>query len=215
MTRLLGPVVTSWSVLRSVRDLLLDMRVTGLYLDEVARQDPRASDPPVRIQRPRSVEICSPETVFADNQIPAILVYSPGTTGDVKRVGGGLYQATWVVRLAAITMASNEDEAAELAAITSTAACLAVLQCLASRDARVGSVRWTGEVGDSAQVDKRRSRAIRLHELEVGVADVFSDMGGPPPELLDPPAGDPAVDPGDLGEVTSVGIAVTPVDEIG
>jgi hypothetical protein len=212
-TRVLGPLVSSWSFERVARDLLMpDRNLIGAYLDEVVRQ----TGAELRSERPRTVAIRERAVRFSDEQLPALILVCPGTEGDPERDGEGLYSAVWRMTVAAVTQASDADIARELASELCVAAAAVLVQTLPRTDERIVFARWAGEASDDVSLgNDQRSRCIVGRGVLLGVQDVLSDLAGPPVgwDVADPPIGDPPVDLGDMPTVETVSVTVTPVEE--
>ncbi len=216
--RLLGPLVTSWSIEQACRTLLLpDRNLIGAYLDEVNRQRGQTA---VRMERPRSVLTRWSVRRNADDQLPAILLVNGGTLGDAERDGDGLYRATWQLGVAAITQSTDEGVARGSAAHLSWAATAVLAQMLPKVDSRVLSVQWMGEEPPINLGDDDRSRCIFAQRLAITVADILSDLSGLPADWNepDPPiTGSPSTPPlntGDLETVLTTLVTVEPVEEV-
>lgn len=222
MTRVLGPLVSSWSFEQAARMLLLpDRNVLGLYLDELARQ----TGENVRIERPRSVLVRETASRFAEDQLPGIILRCSGTVGEPTREGDGTYTADWAMSVIAVTQATGTGNggpadgfsiARSTASDLCAAAAAVLIHYLPRVDSRVVSVRWDGE--DSAELDlgdDQRSRSVVGRGLVITVQDILCDLAGLPDlddAPLDPPIGEPAEDAGDLLTVDSVDATVTPVE---
>jgi hypothetical protein len=214
--RRLGPIISSWSIERAMRDLLLPDReppLIGLYEDEVNRQ---FGTPDVRVERPRSVKVRWSISRFADDQLPAIIVLAGGTVGAVNRDSEGLYTATWAMMVAGVAQASDEDIAREVASDLSKAAAAVVVHMLPKVDGRVISAQWNGEDQPIDLAGDERSRCAFGQRLQITVADHLCDLGGLPADWdeADPPMGEPPIDAGDLGTVEEVAVEVVPVEEL-
>jgi len=209
----LGPLVSSWSIERAARDLLMpDRNLIGLYLDEVVRQTGEG----VRSERPRTVVVREKAMRFADEQLPALIIVCPGTAGDAERDGEGRYSAMWQMTVAAVTQSVDADLARALAADLACAAAAVLVQMLPKIDERVVFARWAGEASDDVPLGvDQRSRCIVGRGVLVGVQDVLCDLAGVPADwnVPDPPIGDEPVDLPAPVTVDTVSVSVTPVEE--
>lgn len=210
----LGPLVSSWSLERAARDLLMpDRNLIGLYLDEVVRQ----TGAEVRSERPRAVVVRQRAARLADEQLPALILVCPGTLGDPHRDADGLYLATWAMTVAAVTQATDADLGRQLASDLCCAATGVLVQTLPRVDPRVIAARWSGEATDDIPMgEDHRSRCIFARGILVSVGDVLCDLAGVPGtwDEPDPPIGEPPVDLGDPTTVDTVSVTATPVEEI-
>ncbi len=212
--RVLGPIVSTWSLERAARDLLLsDRNLIGAYLDEINRQAGATS---VRVERPRSVKARWRASRFSDDQLPAIVLINAGTVGDPTRDGEGLYSATWLMAVAAISQATSEDVAREVASDLSWAATAVLAQMLPKVDDRVVSAVWGGEEPPIDLDGDERSRCIFGQRLLITVQDVLCDLSGLPAgwDEQDPPFGQPPLNTGDLLTVLTTSVDVEPVEEM-
>lgn len=217
MTRVLGPLVSPFALERAARDLLLpEANLLHFYLDEVTRADRASEDDPVdRVERPRTVSIRERASRFADEQLPAIILVVPGTTGNPRRGGDGMYSATYALGCCAVVQSTGEDMARELASILAVAGAAVLMQNLPGADDRISNVRWDGDAFDEGSLEPdQRSRCIATRGLLVDVYDMVTDLGSPPLAVPDPPLGEPPADPGDLLTVESTEVTVTPVEEV-
>ena len=213
--RVLGQLVSTWTIERAARAVLRDERIVGAYLDEITRQDTAAGQPVDRVERPRSVSIRERVSRFSDEQLPALILVCPGTTDTPRRDGEGLYSATYAFGVTAVAQATDEDLARELAGILAAAGAAILLHRLPSLDERVTSVRWDGEASDDVTVaPDQRSRAIVTRGLLIGLQDLVCDLSGLPAgwDEADPPVGQPPLDPGALETVLAADVTVTPTD---
>jgi hypothetical protein len=212
-TTILGPLISSWSLERVARDLLMpDRNLIGLYLDDVVRQTGAS----VRSERPRTVAVREKARRFSDEQLPALVIVCPGTIADPERDGEGLYTATWAMTVFAVTQTTDADLGRQLASDLCCAASAVLVQTLPRVDSRVIAARWAGEATDDIDVSPdQRSRCIFGRGVLVTVGDVLCDLAGVLADwdIEDPPIGEPAVDLDPLATVDTVSVTATPVEE--
>ena len=171
-----------------------DRGLIGMYMDHITRSD-RASetDSVDRVERPRSVRCRTRIDRLPEDQLPSMILISPGTS-DVTRGGDGVYQAAYSVGVLAVTQASDEFLGREIVAIQSLAAAALLVQCLPLALPEV-SVRWVGETNTDADAlgpTDDRSRHSALHEITVYVPAALGDLGEPPTlDGIDPEDNDP------------------------
>jgi hypothetical protein len=153
------------------------------YLDEVERQHNLV---PGTFARPRALVI-GPER-FPEDQLPAIVIRSPGTAELPEADGQGRYRARFEFELE-IGVATGAG-AFELASLYGAALRTLSLQ---QPSALFMGVDWRGErYPDPTLVGSRTYYAARV-ELEVHVPDVTDRYAGPPdePGWPEPPPHDP------------------------
>lgn len=125
---------------------------------------------------------------WAEDQLPACVVVSPGVIGGSIEQRGGFYSASFglvVGVAAAVASQSATHDAVRLYAA-------AVRACLLqgpSLDGLVSELTWIGESYDERPEDDRRSLAAGLVSFEARIDDVIDAYAGP---LVgaDPPDGD-------------------------
>lgn len=160
------------------------------YLAELERQTDRTADslPQVRsfTTTPREPE------KWPEDQLPAILVVSPGLADVPNLQGDGQMRATWSVGIAAIVEARSE-------AATRTGAHLYFAHAMAImlQKAGIGGIAddtmlatpWQYDV---LPVESRRTLGAVYAVFEVSVDEVLNTRGGP-----EEPLAEPYEDPGD------------------
>lgn len=118
-----------------------------------------------------------------EDQTPTIVILSPGTTGEARMEGDGMYRATWVVNVAAIVESADPGYVSELAKLYNAVIRAALVQN-GSLDGFAVSTRWRGERNDDLRSEASRSLAAGTNVFEVTVKDVVQKGAGlrQPPE---------------------------------
>lgn len=212
MTSILGPCRTDVALRRRCEHLIVER--IGLYADDVMRQElGREPTPAQRPIRPRQVIAREALERLPEDQLPTIVVSTPGTGEVAYRDSAGAYAATWILQVTAMTHSTDEQVGDLLASVLSWAAVRVLLDGLPGTSG-VMAVRWAGTAAaDDGRLDRSQHRSAHL--LEVDVADVIGEARGPlPSDWTDPAADRAPVDPGDLPTVQEVGVTTTPTQEI-
>jgi len=215
VTRLLGPIVTPMSVRQGVKRLLTPANV-GVYADEIVRQEhPAGTDlTHLRILRVQDVALRE-EFRLPEIQLPALLIRCPNFE-PTYRDGSGSYTVRARLSIAVMLLSSDHDgeDGQYVASVLGMACAALIVQNLEGFDDRIDDVDWLGV--DNLEVVDQRSRAMHgvNHGFELTIGDVLTDLGGPLPQITDPPIGDDAANPGDLPPVETTGNTTTPVEEI-
>ncbi len=213
--RTLGAIVDTHSIEQAIVGILLPSRnLLGVWMDEVSRQQPQ--DNTVRIERPRTVKARWTISRFVEDQLPALLLLNGGTPGTPYRDSEGRYQATWSMVIAAVAQGTDENVTRGIASRMSRAAMGVIASSLAAADGRIGSVLWAGEEDPIDMTSGDRTRCAFGQRFTVTVGDILCDLAGLPVDWdePDPPIGQPALDPGELGSVQSAAVvSAVPVDE--
>lgn len=155
----------------------------GVYLDEVERQHGLA---PGTVERPRAFVVTER---FPEDQLPAIIVGSPGTTDLPEPDGRGCYMVRFEVTLTIAAAAGN----GVLELVKLYAAALRAL-ALQQPSALFMGVDWIRERYPRPELVGGRSFYTAEVELEVQVPEVVDRHAGPPddPGWPEPTPGDPA-----------------------
>jgi hypothetical protein len=187
-TALWGPLVTVGDVRRAMESTLqLWLPAT---LAEVARRqgvEPRDVKVPVTWLR-----LGDPDD-FPMDQLPGVLITSPGVTGTPARDENGRWSATWQVFVTVLARETSFERVADLVGLYTAAVRLAVLQNR-SLGGFASGCRWVGEdyVPGGRDRKTRRTLGAGLKVFDVDVDDVADDTAGP---LL--PPDDPYIEPGE------------------
>jgi hypothetical protein len=179
-----GDIIDADTVEGYVRDTLRAWIVAHL-----AHQERRRGLPARTLPEPRSWPTVSEFDIEAHEQMPAIVLVSPGTAGTPEH-DRGVYRTTWRVEVAVAVAGKDETEGRMLAALYLAAIKGALIQ----NRTLVGNVencRWAGPDDHAFGVTERGAqRAIYGTAFEVTVRDTVSSRLGP----LEPPA-DPYAPP--------------------
>src|SRR5438128_12450152 len=83
----------------------------------LAHQERRRGRPQGSLPAPRSWPTVSEFDLKPHDQLPAVVIASPGTTGRSERIGRYVYRKVWALEVAIVVAGRNEIEARELAAL--------------------------------------------------------------------------------------------------
>lgn len=175
---------------------------SSAYLGELERQTGRdqGSLPDIRAWT-------APEGDFRrwpEEQLPCLVLISPGLNGSPERHEGGRYSATWGLALAVVVSASTEAATDRLAKLYAAA----MRACLVQR--RLGGlaemVTWVGEDYTIEPADRRRTIGAARVIFDVDIGDVTTADSGPAGDPPDEPR-EPLPDP---TTVTDVDVTVEP-----
>lgn len=158
------------------------------HLDHQRR---RRSLPAGGVPRPRSWPTVSEFDPEPHEQLPSVVLVSPGTT-DVMQAGAeGDVSATWRLEIVAGVAGRDEPQARLLAGIYAAAIRSALIQ---NGSLGIGArTRWTGE-DYAVGATNRGPRALAQVSFTVEVDDVVNVGAGPavpPPDPTAPPSDDP------------------------
>lgn len=182
-----GAVVTSRDVRLALQDTLKDWLPATLA--EVARQ---AGVDPRKVPTPMSWHRLSNPDDYRDDQLPAVVVASPGLVGPPAVEYSGLVTKTWEVIAAAVVRGDSHEDVADLGSLYTAAIEMAAMQ---NRDlgGRLDAVGATG--CDVSLLDNRspdvgsrwtRTLADVYVVFAVEVAGVLDISVGPAEPPTDP-----------------------------
>lgn len=195
-----GSLITGSDVEAWVTDTLQTWMAT--YLGEMER---RTGRPGGSLQPPRSYVTVNELVRWPEEQIPAVIIVSPGLADEPARHGDGGYTAGWVVDIGVIVSASSRQATSELAKVYAVAVRAALLQHR-SLGGRASGVSWVDESYDDLPAEQGRTLAAGLGRFHVRAKDVVnSDAGTANP--VPPP--DPVIPPGDWPTVREDGVTIT------
>lgn len=138
-------------------------------------------------------------------QLPAILIVSPGVDGMPKEDGGGRYRATFNLGIGAICSTGEEDTSKLFADLYFTAASMIVMDKPSLGGFAEGSQMETME-NDWLSPDRNRTLAATFGNFKVRVAGIRTVTGGPSAHLEDP-----GTDPGNFPEADTTDLEVSKV----
>lgn len=190
MTTIFKQIITRQDVELQVIDTLKDWFDT--YLAEVERQN--ALD--VRqLPRPRSYSRRNEFERWPEDQIPAVIVISPGLVEPPVANGSGEFRGYWGVGVAVIAEGQDTDNTRDLVGYYTAAIRALILQRPSLGGFAMG-VTWEGEhYDDISDVEMGRTLASGQVVFQVEVEGIVSTKAGPvtpdtPP--VDPPPVSPA-----------------------
>lgn len=169
------------------------------YVAEAARQDGLTPLPVA----PRSYLVASELDRFEEDQIPSVVVVSPGMSEPPEVQGDGHYRAWWEIGVSAITTGRDADEARRFACIYAAAARGVLIQH-PSLGGVASAVAWTGERYDDIQIESRRTLCAGQVTVRVLIEQAAYRFGGPPEPPEDPAIPDEGIRPSVDSHATTV-----------
>jgi hypothetical protein len=160
-------------------------RWSSTYIAEVERQVGLTAG---ELARFRSFTIAPTLDKYPEDQLPALLVISPGTVPPPVRRSGGVHSVSWLIGLGCVCSASTAQLSRRNARIY-VAACRAALAQRQSLDGfDSDGIDWLDESYDDLTVDDARSLGWGIAHFSVAVDDVLTTFAGPttPDEPLAP-----------------------------
>jgi hypothetical protein len=186
----IGAVVTGRDV--ELAALALLQRWAGTYLAEMERQSGRV---PGSLPRPRAWATAADFETWPEDQVPRVLLVSPGLLEPPKAAGQGTYRVTWSLGLGVVVSAATMDETMVLAKLY-TAALRAALVQHPSLEGFAAGVDWLDENYDDLPSIDTRSLGAGQAIFGIHVDDVSRRWNGPVTPS-DPPTPDTAPLPTD------------------
>lgn len=203
-TNTFGPIVDPDAVEQAVQAVLADY--LPFYLGELERIKGYETD---AIARPAGIITASEFAKWPEDQLPLVMVVSPGLEGKPTKTPAGAYEAAWSITVAAIVADVDELSTRRLMGAYAAAirACIVQhkgLRSTANPDGFAQFTAWLGEsYSDIPFVDSRALDSCRV-VFSVGVQDVVKVAAGP----RTIPATSPGTDPGPYPQVSGVDIDV-------
>lgn len=177
------------------------------YLCEVERQHGIEVG---TLERPRSWVVSADVEKFVEDQLPAVIIASPGTDAEPPIADGqGRYLAKWNLDVAVHIAARAEREALRLARYYALAIRAAALQ--QASPLFVG-VDWLGESYDLLDSSSDRSICNARVRLAVQVAEVVNRNAGPPGYWPESGTGEPESPEWPVAESADVEIVKVPIE---
>lgn len=200
----IGNIVTGRDVELAVLKFL--KRWAGAYIAECERQRGLA---PGALPRIRTWTVANEFETWPEDQLPCLLLVSPGLAEAPMPDGAGVYRAKFTLGLAVIVSARTGDETAALAKLYCAGMRAAILQHQSLEGFATG-VEWIDEnYDDIPSIDNRSlgaGQAIFAVEIS-GFARRWNGPTTPPHDPAEPPDPDTAPLPDDP-YVNDVGIAL-------
>jgi len=167
------------------------------YLWEVERH---TGTTPGTLPLPRALVRSSEIEKFPEDQVPALMLASPGLTDPPVADGGGYYTASWLVNLAVQVVAGPNRRALELARWYTLAlrACVIQQQQDPGITTRLRNVRvdWRDERYDTLDSIDDRTVCVGRVEVAVTTGEVLQRGLGPLEPLIPPQPGPDPESPG-------------------
>jgi hypothetical protein len=168
-----------------LEDRVIDALQTWMpsSLHEVCAQDETV---PAPAPLPRSYRVFSEENQWPEQQLPAIVVVSPGVVDEPAQAHAGIWRAKWSLEVTAIVKGPDPHRTRRLAQAYWTAMCLSILQRRSLGDPYTAAVLKDAAM-TAVPVEKARTLAGATALFHVEVQQMFSSFDGPKtPEPPDP-----------------------------
>lgn len=179
-----GPIIDANQVEEAVRTTLQIWFPTYLRELEIQRGLPAGALPD-----PRAYVISGDNDREPEDQLPAVVIVSPGLADSAYQEGDGSFRAPWSVGVGIFTSAKDRESTEKLIRLYCAAA-RAIMLHKQSLGGFADGTEWIDEDFDEIEFDDTRTIGAGLVELVVTVANVVNRRGGP----LSPP--DPVGQPG-------------------
>jgi hypothetical protein len=124
-----------------------------------------------------------------ETRLPSILILSAGLSGPPWKEGDGTYHATWMIGVAALVSAKDQETTDALAKRYGAAVRWLFIQHPSLEDANVEGTTWEDEAYDDIGVVQNRTLASVRLVFSVQLKNVASSLDGP--VLPDDPPPDP------------------------
>lgn len=166
------------------------------YLEEIRVQ--RGVPITLALEPIRSWEVWTEMSHLPRNQLPAVVVMSPGTIGEPTKDGEGWVYATWRIAVGVVSTAkdaiharmNSKQYAAAVRAILSQRQSLAIDRYADSHnDAMAVRVDFVAESYDETPIESEETLGVSTVVFDIEVAEVVNIYGGPIEEM--PPEPDP------------------------
>jgi hypothetical protein len=172
-------IVSGYDVERWVVDVL--KRWSATYVAEVERQHGIAAGSLPTI---KGWVLAPSFDKWPEDQIPGVLVVSPGLVPPPEKTGYGVYRARWRIDVGVICSARTQQQSHEQAMLY-LAAHKAIVVQKPSLEGHANGVAWIDESYDALDFDDTRSLYAATASLIVEVDNVLATLAGP--AKTDPP----------------------------
>lgn len=199
----IGPLVSGRDV--ELAALTFLKRWSGTYLAEAERQTGRA---PRSLPRIRGWQTAPDFEKFPEDQLPCVLLVSPGLAEQPRPDGQGFYRAKFMLGVAAIVSTATMESTAELAKLYCACLRAAILQHQ-SLEGFAAGIDWIDESYDDLESIDTRSLGAGQAIFAVQVDGIAYRWNGPKTPS-DPPAPDTDPLPTDP-TVTAVEVETEPL----
>jgi len=181
-TTTIGPIVTGRDVELATLNFL--RRWAGTYLAELERQKGYT---PGSLPRPRSWTTAPDFESWPEDQLPRVMLVSPGLVEVPLADGAGSYRAKFGLGLAVIVSAKTLEETAALAKLYCAALRAAIIQHQ-SLEGFAAGIEWLDENYDDLPFDDTRSLGAGQAVFAVEIDGITRRYNGPktPAEPPDP-----------------------------
>src|SRR5262249_15496789 len=115
---------------------------------------------------------------WPEDQIPGVLVVSPGLVPPPQRGGDGVYYARWNVQVGCACSARTQQEAHEIAMLF-VAAHKAIVVQRPSLEGHAAGAQWLDEQYSPLEYDDTRSLYAGYATLVIDIDDVLTSLAGP------------------------------------
>lgn len=184
MSNLYGPIVSA----SDLEGAVIEQLRTWLpaYLREAERRTERDAG---QLPNIRTFATTNEFQKWPEDQLPACIVISPGTTEAPKMDGEGTYRSIWMVGLALVVSTRDRKSTNEVAKLYGAYARAALLQHQRLPGLDVLGVDWNAERYDRVRTEDTRTIAAANLIFNIEVRETVNERLGPaepPPE----PVGD-------------------------
>lgn len=180
-----GPIIDANQVEEAVRDTLQLWFPTYLRELENQRGMTEGEMPP-----PRAYVVSGDNDREPEDQLPAVVVVSPGLAENPFQEGDGSFRAPWSVGVGIFTSARDRESTEKLVRQYCAVARTIMLQ-KQSLGGFADGTEWIDEDFDEIEFDDTRTIGAGLVEFTVMVAEVVNRRGGPAKPTLPDPVGQP------------------------
>ena len=168
----LGPVITGADVEAGVYRCLRSWLPLYLRHVEELKGEPEDTLGPVR-----GWHTAGELDKWPEDQLPAVIIVSPGLREEPDKDGSGFYRARWLVAVALLVSARTEARTRQLCHLYAAAIRSCVLQTLVLQD-EPEAVYWRDESYDDLEPEAARSLSLAQLFFDVDVSDVAVDALG-------------------------------------